>query len=201
MFGIRTKLNNYQYRKKNGHNCTNIVRKIDISLIEVGKGSYGDLNVITHSGKNSKLYIGHYCSIAADVVFMLGGEHNYHTISTYPFKAKYFGQPESETKGDIVIGDDVWIGYGATILSGVTIGQGAVIGAKSVVSKDVPPYAIYVGGKVIKYRFSREIIEKLEKVDFSKLDSETIKSKIDELSCFIDEKNIDALIDSIFIKE
>lgn len=79
-----------------------------------------------------------------------------------------------------MIKDDVWIGAQATIMSGVTIGQGAVIGAKALVTKDVPPYAI-VGGvpaKVIKYRFEKEIIDELLKIDFSKLDYKVIKEHI-----------------------
>lgn len=79
-----------------------------------------------------------------------------------------------------MIKDDVWIGAQATIMSGVTIGQGAVIGAKALVTKDVPPYAI-VGGvpaKVIKYRFEKEIIDELLKIDFSKFDYKVIKEHI-----------------------
>lgn len=90
---------------------------------------------------------------------------------------------EEFSKGNIEADDDVWIGYGATIMSGVHIGQGAVVAAGAVVTKDVPPYAI-VGGvpaKVIKYRFSEIMIEELLKIDFSKLTEEAIKSHIDEL--------------------
>jgi serine acetyltransferase len=90
---------------------------------------------------------------------------------------------EAFSKGNIVIDDDVWIGYGVTILSGVHIGQGAVVAAGAVVTKDVPPYAI-VGGvpaKIIKYRFSPEIIEELMKIDYSKLEEDDIKNHIDDL--------------------
>jgi len=81
------------------------------------------------------------------------------------------------------VNDDVWIGHGSTILSGVRIGQGAVVAAGSVVTKDVPLYAI-VGGvpaKVIKYRFEPEMIEQLLKVDYSKLDEEMVRSHVEEL--------------------
>lgn len=78
---------------------------------------------------------------------------------------------EAYSNGPIVVSDDVWSGIDTMVMSGVTIGQGAVVAARSVVVKDVPPYAI-VGGnpaKIIKYRFSSEIIEKLLKVNFKKL--------------------------------
>ena len=130
-------------------------------------------------------------------MFFLGGEHRYRYISTYPFKKRFLDIPESDTKGDIIIKDDVWIGYGCTILSGVTIGQGAIIGAKSVVARDIPPYAIYVGNKVIKYRFSEEVIKKLLEIDFSKIDEDCIKKNIDELYTEVNEKNIDVLLKKI----
>ena len=72
-------------------------------------------------------------------------------------------------KVDIIVEDDVWIGYGALILSGVTIGQGSIIGARSIVTKDVPPYSIYAGNKVIRKRFPDEIIQKLSTIDFEKI--------------------------------
>ena len=78
--------------------------------------------------------------------------------------------PIGLTNGDIVVGDDVWVGQRAIIMSGVNIGQGAVIGAGAIVTKNVPPYAI-VGGipaKVIRYRFSEELIQELLKIDYSK---------------------------------
>lgn len=117
--------------------------------------------------------IGNYCSIADRVVFIAGGEHDKDWVSTYPFIERLklenlvkFKKPRF--KGNISIGNDVWIGHGATILSGVSIGDGAVVGAMSVVTKDVPPYAIVVGSpaKVIKYRFTESQIEKLMKIQW-----------------------------------
>lgn len=99
---------------------------------------------------------------------MILGNHRYDTITTYPFKDISFSWPEAanavddhSTKGDIIIGNDVWIGARANIMSGVTIGSGAIVATAAVVTKNVPPYAI-VGGnpaRVIKYRFSEEVIE------------------------------------------
>ena len=131
----------------------------------------------------AQLTIGHFCSISDNVSFLTSGEHYKNHFSTYPFYAHVLGKPEpgGTTKGDIVIGDDVWIGYGATILSGVTIGQGAIIGAGSVVAKNIPPYAVYAGGRIIKYRFPGKMIEKLLKFDYGALTEKDIVDNIDLL--------------------
>ena len=194
---LKTYVKRIIYRKKNKDNFTEIKRNIDINNVNVGKGTYGTLDILTYKGKNSKLYIGNYCSIANDVVFLMGGEHQYKNLLTYPIKAKYLNTCEAQTKGDIIIKDDVWIGYGSTVLSGVTIGQGAIIGAKSVVSKDIPPYAIYAGGKIIKYRFSESIIKELLKLDFSKLNEDFIKDNMNILYREITEKNVDEIVKKI----
>lgn len=70
---------------------------------------------------------------------------------------------------NIIIEDDVWIGYGVLILSGIRIGKGSVIGAKAIVTKDVPPYSVFVGNKVIKERFSKDIVEKIKEINFSEI--------------------------------
>ncbi len=197
MLGLRTRLIKRKYRKLNQHNFTKIKNYVDISKIKVGKGTYGTIDVKMYGKATCNLLIGNYCSIANNVEFLLGGEHNYRNISTYPFKAKFFKQPESQNNGDIIVQDDVWIGYGATILSGVTIGQGAVIGAKSVVAKDVPPYSIFCGNKVIKYRFSNDIIEQLLKIDFSKIDEDFIKNNSELLYSKVNEKTINEIINKL----
>lgn len=149
-----------------------------------GKYSYGEISIVAFN-KNSKLKIGSFCSIAQNVKFILDADHSTNMISSYPFKVKLLGTSDFEavSKGNIIVDDDVWIGYGATILSGVHIGQGAVVAAGAVVTKDVPPYAIVAGvpAKVIKYRFEPEIIEELLKVDYSKLTKEMIEEHIDDL--------------------
>ncbi|PZU95248.1 MAG: chloramphenicol acetyltransferase, partial [Leptolyngbya sp.] len=116
-----------------------------------------------------KLIIGKFCSIASDVKFIMnGGNHRTDWLTNYPFPI--FGQgwesvmpSEWPNKGDTVIGHDVWIGYGATLMPGVQVGDGAIIAAQSVVTKAVPPYAV-VGGnpaQVIRYRFDETTIEAL----------------------------------------
>jgi len=117
-----------------------------------------------------KLIIGKFCMIASDVTFIMNGaSHLADSISTYPFAI--FGHDWSNamegktypTKGNTIIGNDVWIGYDVTIMPGVNIGDGSIIGTKSVVTKDVAPYSI-VGGnpaKEIRKRFSDEVIQEL----------------------------------------
>lgn len=154
----------------------------DVSIVKSGRYSYGNLNVISFNNANH-LYIGSFCSIAQEASFLLNAEHSISFVSSYPFDAVLNNKEEASSKGDIIVDDDVWIGYRATILSGVHIGQGAVIAAGAVVSKDVPPYSI-VGGvpaKVIKYRFSQDVINVLLTIDYSKLTKELIQEHINDL--------------------
>lgn len=171
-YNINLLICNKKWRKKNKKNFTTMGNLFDKNSVEIGNGTYGKLNINQFEKSNGKLKIGAYCSIAPEVNFLLDGEHYYNGISTYPFKKKILNEKETLSKGNIIIEDDVWIGFGATILSGVHIGQGAIIGAKTLVTKDIPPYAI-VGGvpaKIIKYRFSEEKIQLLlKKLDFSKI--------------------------------
>ncbi len=117
-----------------------------------------------------KLVIGKFCAIASGVEFILnGGNHLVEAISSYPFAI--FGKGwddamqgrEYPHRGDIVIGNDVWLCYRAVILAGVTVGDGAIVGAYSVVTKDVPPYSIVAGNpaRVIRQRFSDAEIARL----------------------------------------
>ncbi len=127
-------------------------------------------NVLYHYPVNhDRLMIGKFCSIACGAKFLFNSaNHSLSSLSTYPFPIFYeeWGLDRKnvaeawDNKGDIVIGNDVWIGYEAVILAGVTVGDGAVIGARAMVTKDVPPYTI-VGGvpaKPIRKRFSEETI-------------------------------------------
>ena len=184
------KINIYRCQRKwkrlNSHNFTEMgSRMYDFKRVSVGNGTYGIINVIQFDN-NSKgnLKIGNYCSIAPDVSFVIDGEHNYKCVSTYPFRQRYLGDKDvSESKGDIVIGDDVWIGYRATILSGVTVGQGAIIAAGAVVVSDVAPYTI-VGGvpaKKISKRFDDDVINEMMKLNYSELSV----SKINTISDFL----------------
>lgn len=187
-----------KFRRNNKNNYILPLNVFDIKKVEIGDYTYGNLFVKTFGLPEEKLKIGNYCSIADNVTFLLSGEHSYKTISTYPFKTKILNMSEEcFCKGQINIGNDVWIGYGATILSGVTIGQGAIIGAGSVVAKDIPPYAIYANGKVVKYRFSDKIIEKLLKIDYSKINLDIIKNNLSLLYDELTEENIDEILNKI----
>ena len=125
-------------------------------LIEVGDFTYGR-PIVLQWDKKTRLKIGKFCSIAANVQIYLGGEHHTNLITTYPFDV-LLGEAETPSKGDVTIGNDVWIGNNVQILSGVTIGDGAVIGAGSVVAKNVGQYCVVVGNpaKFKRFRISKK---------------------------------------------
>jgi len=138
---------------------------------KVGEFTYGAQNIEIYSwNEGTQCNIGKYCSISGHILIYLGGNHRTDWVSTYPFGhihqdvfPSFDGYGHPATKGDVNIGNDVWIGTHSTIMSGVTIGDGAVIANNSVVTKDVPPYTI-VGGnpaKIIKQRFDQDVVDKL----------------------------------------
>jgi len=151
-------------------------RKLDIAALkkryphfEFGRCTYGK-PAIMEWGEPVILKIGAFCSIAAEVTIILGGEHRPDWVTTFPLSYLRPGAPAVEgyphTKGDVIIGNDVWLGHGATILSGVTIGNGAVVGARALVIRDVPAYGI-VGGnpaRLLRKRFAEEVIQQLEEI-------------------------------------
>ena len=147
-------------------------------------------NVLYHYPINKdRLIIGKFCSIACGAKFLFNSaNHKMASLSTYTFPL-FFEEWDLEKenvaqawdqKGDIIIGNDVWIGYEAVILSGVTIGDGAVIGCRAVITKDIPPYTI-VGGvpaKPIRKRFDEETIKELQKIKWWDWPEEKIAGKI-----------------------
>lgn len=134
-----------------------------------------------------KVIIGKFCSIADNVEIFAGGEHGHRVrVANYPLRKKIlniFPNPDVISKGPVVIGNDVWIGSHAIILSGVTIGDGAVVGAAAVISKNVPPYGIAVGNpmRIIGYRFSDEIIQKLLEIKWWDWEDERIIDSCEDL--------------------
>lgn len=158
-------------------------------------------NVLYHYPINhDRLVIGKFCSIACGAKFIFNcANHTLKSLSTYTFPLFFeeWDLQKSEVasawdnKGDIVIGNDVWIGYDAMIMAGVTIGDGAIIGARAVVTKDVEPYSI-VGGvpaKEIRKRFAPETIERLLKLQWWNWPVEKIRTSISA----IQSGNIQAL--------
>ena len=147
-------------------------------------------NVLYHYPVNhDRLVIGKFCSIACGAKFLFNSaNHSLSSLSTYPFPIFYeeWGLEKRDVtkawdnKGDIIIGNDVWIGYEAVIMSGVTIGNGAIVGTRAVVTKDVPPYTI-VGGipaRQIRKRFSEDTISSLLDIRWWDWSEKKIKKNI-----------------------
>lgn len=176
----------------------NIIKKTNVIIGDYTY--YDDFEDVSNFEKNikyhfdfigDKLIIGKFCMIASDVTFIMnGGNHLTEATTAYPF-AIFGGAWENAmdgksypTKEDTVIGNDVWIGYGATIMPGITIGDGAIIASKSVVTKDIEPYTI-VGGnpaKLIKNRFSEETITKLLELQWWNWEIEKITKNLTKLT-------------------
>jgi acetyltransferase-like isoleucine patch superfamily enzyme len=116
------------------------------------------------------LTIGRYCSIADKVEILLGGDHRLDWVSTYPFAAMQGLWPDADapadyhvSRGDVTIGNDVWLGSGCIILSGVTVGHGAVVAARAVVTRDVAPYTVVAGNpaRPLRQRFDPDTVAAL----------------------------------------
>ncbi len=147
-------------------------------------------NVLYHfEWSSDRLVIGRYCSIAAETRFLMnGGNHPTTWMTTYPFPVFGHGweaaMPESwPSKGDTTVGHDVWIGYGAIIMPGITIGNGAIIAAATVVTRDVPPYAIVGGnpGAVLRYRFDEATIARLQAIAWWDWDAAKVTRNVQAL--------------------
>jgi acetyltransferase-like isoleucine patch superfamily enzyme len=163
---LRQKILELVKRIEKGEFHSNTLRKIFLHYhdIEVGLYSYGGCFKLENIPSGTRF--GRYGSFAAFKIF--SRNHPLGFISTHPFfynTSLGYVKEEKIQHTQLHIGHDVWIGHNAFIMPGVTeIGNGAVIGAGAVVTKDVPPYAVVVGnpGKIIKYRFSQESIDKIQ---------------------------------------
>ena len=154
-----------------------ILRKLDYTLLksdvytEKGIGTY-DNNAKVWRWTSAPLKIGKYCSVAYDVNFIVDeGYHKASSITSYPFinnsNIAKFGESISQREG-ITIGNDVWIGMGAFIMPGVAVGNGVTIAANSVVTKDIPDYAVVAGSPatIIKFKFCPEQIKALNRIQW-----------------------------------
>lgn len=157
--------------------------------ITIGEGSYSNGTTIYCWDNRVKIIIGKYCCLADNINIIGGGEHDKDWVSSYPFidnwnqeHLMYLKKPRF--KGNIELGNDVWIASNVVILSGVKIGDGAVVGAGAVVTKDIPSYAIVAGNpcKTIRYRFSKEIIDKLLKIKWWEWSKEIINERLQYFS-------------------
>lgn len=191
--------------------CRSTVESIDnlAPSVVVGKHTYGATSrsiLFVHSENPPTVTIGNFCSIAPCAVILGNVDHPLNLPSTYPFKTLLFcpensyeelgyNNHDAVSRGNVDIGHDVWIGQNAIVLSGISIGTGAVIGAGSVVTKSIPPYAIAVGNpaKVIRYRFSPEIIERLLNSEWWWLPDE----KLRELEMYFYDTDIEAFLNRI----
>lgn len=162
--------------------------------------SLGDYSYIGRNTRLTYAEVGKFCSIAGDVIVGMGS-HTIDKISTSPIFTevrngsghKWIDKDIIEPFRPVYIGNDVWVGTRAMIMGGVTIGDGAVIGAGAIVTKDVPPYAI-VGGvpaKIIRYRFSDEMIKKLESLRWWDFPDKNLK---DILNVFQEDPDEEALL-------
>lgn len=182
------------YQNTMTSDCNISLNNKNFKIMTIGKDSYivkalveTGLNLDPEIEEDSGCYnlqIGKYSSLAEDILFMIDINHDYMSICQ-GCASEFKNNPipkKIKRKGQIIIENDVWVGHGATIMNGVTIHNGAVVAANSVVTKDVPPYAI-VGGnpaKIIKYRFPQETIEKLLKISWWNWSSEKMTSRRDD---------------------
>ncbi len=167
----------------------------------IRKAVIGDM---TYTGADTSIMwanIGKFCCISR-LVDIGGNEHNYHAFSMMPdyrFNNRMNGKLRKHPDESIItVGNDVWIGQGVSIVrkEGLTIGNGAVLGSGTVVTKSIPPYAIAVGipAKVIKFRFSDDVIEKLLELRWWDWPSEKIIENWNVLSSNLDQENIELLM-------
>jgi acetyltransferase-like isoleucine patch superfamily enzyme len=167
----------------------------------IGAWTYGRPTVLDW-GDGSTLKIGKYCSIADGVKILVGGEHNHEWITTYPFVEMWqesvrarndLPDRSSRSKGDVTIENDVWIGADALVLSGVTISNGAVVGAGSIVTRDVPSYAVVAGcpARVLRIRFDKAVVASLEQIAWWEWSDDRVRDALplllsDRIDVFID---------------
>jgi acetyltransferase-like isoleucine patch superfamily enzyme len=180
-----------------------INKMLSDGTLKIGNRTYGIPKIYNYKGSEANIIIGNFTSIAPEVTLITGGIHPIKSVSQFPFRSTYkldgaYFDGNPYTKGDINIGSDVWIGTDVTILSGVKIGDGAIIYNKSLINRDIPPYAIAAGipAKVIGYRFEDNIIDKLLVIKWWNWKEELIVESVAELT----SENINAFINKYYKK-
>jgi acetyltransferase-like isoleucine patch superfamily enzyme len=162
---------------------------LDTGIVVMGRQSYAVPIVHLYPGDAVRVVVGSWSALAAGVEILPGGNHRLDTVASFPIRHRLglagietSGHPWS--KGDVTIGNDAWVGRGAKILGGVTIGDGAVVAAYSVVTRDVPPYAIAAGApaRVVRYRFADHLVAALLRIRWWDWDDERIIAAVDELT-------------------
>lgn len=155
--------------------------------VVAGAYSYsGKVNFIFSDGPRApraQLRIGRFSAIADGLTVLLAGEHNTDWVSTFPFGEVGLSEPiagHPKSNGDIVVGNDVWVGMHVTLLSGAVIGDGAVIAAGSYVRGHVPPYSIYGGNpaRLLTMRFKPELVERLKRIAWWDWSEERIRKAV-----------------------
>lgn len=178
-----------RWHQANTHNNTTASTVFPVERVTVGAHTYGPLNLHFFGHPAESIQIGSLCSIAADVHFLAGGEHPTNRPTTFPLNHYFADRSDigSTPRGPIRIADDVWIGRGCLILSGVTIGQGAVIGAGSIIARDVPAYAVYAGGRVVRYRFDEPTVARMSQLDWNQIGPDELTKNLELLTAALDE--------------
>lgn len=157
--------------------------------LTMGRHTYGNPRVLTFAGDDTTAAIGSFTSIARGVTLVLGGNHPLDRLTTYPLRLMWGlegagtdGYPWS--KGDISVGSDVWLGLDSMILSGVTIGHGAIVAARSVVTADIPPYAVAAGSpaRIVRSRLPETDVARMLDIAWWEWDDTTIREAVSLLT-------------------
>ena len=161
---------------------------VERGWMTMGRHSYGVRRVHYDHDDHQVVRVGKFTSIAHDVEFLPGGNHHTDRVTTFPLR-RVFGLPQPDldlapSKGDVVVGNDVWIGRGAKIVGGVTIGHGAVVAAYSVVAKHVEPYTLVAGAPAVvkRRRFPDRVCEALLAIAWWDWPDDVIVGRVDDLT-------------------
>jgi acetyltransferase-like isoleucine patch superfamily enzyme len=154
-------------------------------LLAIGEHSYGNPSVVAYPGDTGRVRIGRYCSIADGATLLIGGNHRLDWVSTYPLRAS-FGLPGAledghpASKGEIEIGNDVWIGNEVMILSGVEVGNGAALAARAVITTDVRPYSLVAGNpaREVRRRFDDTTVDALLRIAWWEWPDELVRERV-----------------------